>query len=131
MDGSNPSGLISIAIALIGGAFAVWSAYVSKNTKKSTKTIKDVLSNTKTPISSLDQAITILQRELQNTSIRHEQEMKYMEGRVTEQSRALGASEEARERLQREVDRLGELLRRHGIQIQAVAEATQDLQNHV
>lgn len=57
---ANFSGII---IAIIGGGFAVWAAYISNKNRKSTKVIRDVLDNSS--VKSLDQVIKILQDQVE------------------------------------------------------------------
>lgn len=64
----------SIVIAVIGMIGGVWAAYISNRNQKDNKTIKEVLSNTKTPVDSLDQIVRLLQEELNRTNDRHDRE---------------------------------------------------------
>ena len=79
MDASTAA----VLVAIIGGAFGVWSAYVSSKSQKATKKITSVLANTKGPVDSLDQVIKVLQDEITQTNQRREEERKYFEQELT------------------------------------------------
>ncbi len=109
MEGSN---VAAIVVAVVGGAFGVWSAYISSNTKKSTKKIKSVLENTKGPVDSLDAVISIMQKELTDSRVRHEAEIKYLNTQVDELRDDLKICESARATITVEFDDLKRRLRR-------------------
>lgn len=73
---SNES-IVAIMVAVIGGSFGVWSAWVSNRNQKATRDITSVLSNTKTPVDSLDQVVRLLQEELNRTNTRHDREREF------------------------------------------------------
>lgn len=78
---SNES-ITAIIIAVIGGGFGVWSAWVSNKNQKATRDITSVLSNTKTPVDSLDQVVRLLQEELNRTNKAHETERQFFNDEI-------------------------------------------------
>jgi acetyl-CoA carboxylase carboxyltransferase component len=102
--------IAAIIIATIGGAFAVWSAYVSNKNQKATKNITTVLNNTKTPVDSLDQVIKVLQDELLKSNKRHELEraffVKELERLRTENAKDRLDWQMNEQKMQDEIDKL-------------------------
>lgn len=105
----DPS-VASVVVAIIGGAFGVYAAFVSNRNQKATRSITEVLSNTKTPVDSLDQVVRLLQEELNRTTKRHDQEREYFNSEV---ARLRAEHEHDREewdkiefKLQAEIDKL-------------------------
>lgn len=71
------SSIAAILVAVVGGGFGVWSAFISSKNQKATKGITNVLENTKAPVDSLDQVIKVLQDELSKANNRHEVERQF------------------------------------------------------
>lgn len=100
----------AILIAVIGGGFGVWSSYVSSKNQKATKNITDVLTNTKTPVDSLDQVVRLLQEELTRANKQHDDERNFFRDEIArvrnEHRRDREDWEAAEKTLQNEIDEL-------------------------
>lgn len=110
MDGAS---IATIIVAIIGGAFGLWAAFISRGTQKSTKTIKDVLANTKSPVDSLDRVIKAMQDEFKYSAERHEKEIRYLDTQVGELQEMLKHCQHERSGLTVELESLRKLVVNH------------------
>lgn len=109
----DTASLAAIIIAVIGMAGTVWAAKVSNSNQKDTKTIKEVLSNTKNPVESLDQVIKSMQDEMQERDKRQQSEIKYFINQVEDLRAALSHCQHERSNLTTELEEVQKILKRH------------------
>lgn len=99
----NVTAIVVAAIGAIGGVYAV---VLSRRSDKSSKTITKILSNTKSPVESLDQVILVLQRELAAVEKRRETERDYMQAEIEELREELVICRKAREQFYKDLEKL-------------------------